>query len=227
MSDKAEEMLASIWDHFGKELKELREAKDSLTYEDTLAVGIFFLVSVVNYLKDNHGLKDVELIVIHNVLRFLDYAEKSDSYITANFHKDSPETVCLVGSSAFKKEHEEAMRKLTLEGKVVIPLGLYGHLEGLDMSGEVKKKLDLLHLHKIDKSDAIFVVNPKVVVCQNCLKRCQTYYSHSIGENHLILSSCCNEETAMVAYVGESTANEIRYAVMTGKKVYWLEAPNE
>ncbi len=70
-----------------------------------------------------------------------------------------PEIVTLVGSSRFKDQHLEAMRQLTLEGRIVIPLGLYGHLEGLDMTGPVKVALDQLHFWKIDLCDRVHVIN--------------------------------------------------------------------
>lgn len=86
----------------------------------------------------------------------------------------------------------EAMMDETLAGKIVIPMGLYGHADfpagakeatgDGDESGEVKQMLDRLHLAKIDLADEILVVNPG-------------------------------------AYVGSSTEREIRYAVENGKRV--------
>jgi hypothetical protein len=67
----------------------------------------------------------------------------------------------LVGSSRFPAAHADVMRKLTLMGFAVIPLGLYGHMEGMDMDGPDKALVDALHLDKIDVSDGIFVVNPE------------------------------------------------------------------
>jgi hypothetical protein len=67
----------------------------------------------------------------------------------------------LVGSSRFPAAHADVMRKLTLMGFAVIPLGLYGHMEGMDMDGPDKALVDALHLDKIDASDGIFVVNPE------------------------------------------------------------------
>jgi hypothetical protein len=75
--------------------------------------------------------------------------------------------VCLVGSSRFMDTHVEVLRTLTLCGCIVIPMGMYGHREGLDMSGPVKKMLDMLHFDKIDLADAVFVVNPGGYVGQS------------------------------------------------------------
>lgn len=71
-----------------------------------------------------------------------------------------PRIVCLVGSSRFKEDHERAQREETLLGKIVLPMGMYGHLEGLDPDGSVKIMLDELHLRKIDMADEVLVVNP-------------------------------------------------------------------
>jgi hypothetical protein len=72
-----------------------------------------------------------------------------------------PLVVTLVGSSRFKAHHELAQREETLRGKIVLPMGTYGHLERLDMDGTIKQMLDELHLRKIDESDEVLVVNPE------------------------------------------------------------------
>ena len=71
-----------------------------------------------------------------------------------------PLVVCLCGSTKFKAEYEAANRNETLHGNIVLSVGLFGHIEGLDMDSETKQMLDQLHLRKIDLADEIFVVNP-------------------------------------------------------------------
>ncbi len=71
-----------------------------------------------------------------------------------------PRIITLCGSTRFKEQFIEQQARLTLEGNIVITVGLFGHLEGLDMEGETKKMLDELHLRKIDIADEIFVINP-------------------------------------------------------------------
>jgi hypothetical protein len=73
--------------------------------------------------------------------------------------KARPTRVCLCGSTRFKEAYEKAMAEETLAGKIVLTVGLFGHREGLDMEGEVKKRLDELHLRKIDEADEILVIN--------------------------------------------------------------------
>ena len=68
--------------------------------------------------------------------------------------------ITLCGSTRFKNEFMEAQKRLTLEGNVVITVGLYGH-SGDDVvwTEGVKDMLDRQHLAKIDLADEIFVIN--------------------------------------------------------------------
>ncbi|MGI6108182.1 MAG: NADAR family protein [Lachnospiraceae bacterium] len=102
--------------------------------------------------------------------------------------------VTLCGSTRFRDEFLEAQKKLTLEGYIVLTVGLFGHAgdkevwEGMD-EGTVtrtKEMLDDMHRRKIDLSDGIFVINKN-------------------------------------GYIGDSTRSEIAYAVATGKQVRFLE----
>jgi hypothetical protein len=132
-----------------------------------------------------------------------------------------PVVVTLCGSSRFKEEHERAQREETLLGKIVIPMGLYGHLDGLDMSGPVKRMLDELHLRKIDMADEILVINPRVLVCGKCGKPTR-YFTVLSGE-----SNCCRSKDVGkdIPYIGISTIREIVYALWAGKQIYFLESP--
>ena len=68
--------------------------------------------------------------------------------------------ITLCGSTRFKDEFLEAQKRLTLEGNVVITVGLFGH-SGDDVvwAEGVKDMLDRQHLAKIDLADEIFVIN--------------------------------------------------------------------
>lgn len=102
--------------------------------------------------------------------------------------------VTLCGSTRFKKEFMETQKKLTLQGYIVISVGLFGHSgdsevwENMD-EGTItatKEMLDDMHKRKIDMADSIFVIN--------------------VG-----------------GYIGESTRSEIEYAKLHGKGVEYLE----
>lgn len=102
--------------------------------------------------------------------------------------------ITLCGSTRFKDEFMEAQKRLTLEGNIVISVGLFGHAgdsevwENMDEGTltKTKKMLDDMHKRKIDMADEIFVIN--------------------VG-----------------GYIGSSTKSEIEYAKMTGKTVRYLE----
>ena len=102
--------------------------------------------------------------------------------------------VTLCGSARFKDQFMEAQKRLTLEGNIVISVGLFGHSgdqevwENMDEGTLTKTKemLDDMHKRKIDMADEIFVINVN-------------------------------------GYIGDSTCSEIDYAKAHGKKVRYLE----
>lgn len=102
--------------------------------------------------------------------------------------------VTLCGSTRFKEEFERVQKQLTLEGYIVISVGLFGHSgdnevwENMDKGTLTKTKLmlDDMHKRKIDLADEIFVIN--------------------VG-----------------GYIGESTKSEIAYAQAKGKEIKYLE----
>ena len=68
--------------------------------------------------------------------------------------------VTLCGSTRFKEQFIETQKRLTLEGCIVISVGLFGH-SGDDEVWKpgTKEMLDDMHLRKIDLADEIFVIN--------------------------------------------------------------------
>ncbi|MCR4764184.1 MAG: hypothetical protein K5696_11715 [Lachnospiraceae bacterium] len=104
--------------------------------------------------------------------------------------------ITLCGSTRFKKEFMEVQKRLTLDGNIVISVGLFGHSgdsevwDGMDEGtmSRTKEMLDDMHKRKIDMADGIYVIN--------------------VG-----------------GYIGESTRSEIDYALAHGKKVRYLEDP--
>lgn len=106
--------------------------------------------------------------------------------------------VTLCGSTRFKNEFMEVQKRLTLEGNIVISVGLFGHSgdsevwENMDEGTMTKTKemLHDMHKHKIDMADSIFVIN--------------------VG-----------------GYIGESTRSEIKYAKEHGKVIEYLEKVGE
>ena len=61
--------------------------------------------------------------------------------------------ITLCGSIRFEKEFHEVENQLTLDGNIVLSCGVFG------VDEEYKEMLDIIHKHKIDISDEIFVIN--------------------------------------------------------------------
>lgn len=103
--------------------------------------------------------------------------------------------ITLCGSTRFKNEFMMAQKRLTLEGNIVISVGLFGHSgdeevwDGMDEGtlSKTKEMLDDMHKRKIDMADEIFVINKN-------------------------------------GYIGDSTKSEIEYAIAHGKGIRYLEA---
>lgn len=87
----------------------------------------------------------------------------------------------------------EIQKQLTLEGNIVISVGLFGHSgddevwDGLDegTTSKTKQMLDDMHKRKIDMADEIFVID-------------------------------------VDGYIGESTRSEIEYAIGKGMPIRYL-----
>ena len=68
--------------------------------------------------------------------------------------------VTLCGSTRFKDEFLDVQKKLTLQGYIVISVGLFGHSGDNEVQSEgIKDMLDDMHKRKIDLADEIFVIN--------------------------------------------------------------------
>ena len=68
--------------------------------------------------------------------------------------------ITLCGSTKFKEQYLEAQKRLTLEGNIVISVGLFGHSGDDEVWTEgTKSMLNDMHKRKIDMADEIFVIN--------------------------------------------------------------------
>lgn len=68
--------------------------------------------------------------------------------------------VTLCGSTRFMHAFFEVQKRLTLEGIIVISVGLFGHSGDDEVWREgTKEMLDEMHLRKIDMADEIYVIN--------------------------------------------------------------------
>ncbi|KEZ90170.1 MULTISPECIES: hypothetical protein [Clostridia] len=67
--------------------------------------------------------------------------------------------VTLCGSTRFKDYFMNVQKTLTLDGYIVISVGLFGDSEDDEWTEGTKKMLDDMHKRKIDMADEIFVIN--------------------------------------------------------------------
>ena len=68
--------------------------------------------------------------------------------------------ITLCGSTRFEDAFIKAQKQLTLEGNIVISVGLFGHSGDEEVWAEgTKEMLDDMHKRKIDMADEIFVIN--------------------------------------------------------------------
>ena len=75
--------------------------------------------------------------------------------------------ITLCGSTRFKNEYIEVQKRLTLDGNIVLSVGLFGQSEDFEVwenmdegtLTKTKEMLDDMHKRKIDMADEIFVIN--------------------------------------------------------------------
>ena len=86
--------------------------------------------------------------------------EKEVPMATMDSDHEKMKVVTLCGSTRFKEQFLETQKRLTLEGNVVISVGLFGHSGDEEVwKPGMKEMLDKMHLQKIDMADEIFVIN--------------------------------------------------------------------
>lgn len=89
--------------------------------------------------------------------------------------------ITLCGSTKFKEEYLNAQKQLTLEGNIVISVGLFGHSGDNEVWSEgTKDMLDDMHKHKIDMADEIFVINVGGYIGEST--RTEIEYAKSTGK---------------------------------------------
>lgn len=67
--------------------------------------------------------------------------------------------ITLCGSTKFKDDFLRVQQELTLEGNIVISVGVFGHADNIPLDDDVKGMLDVMHKEKIRMADAIYVIN--------------------------------------------------------------------
>jgi len=106
--------------------------------------------------------------------------------------KDAPEIVCLCGSTRYKDQYIYHNARLTCEGYIVLSVGLWGHKEEKYPTPDVKKRLDELHLRKIDLADWVFVLNVDGYIGEST--RNEIDYAEALGKPVLYLEGGRDEK---------------------------------
>ncbi len=96
--------------------------------------------------------------------------------------------ITLCGSTRFKEQYLEAQKRLTLEGNIIISVGLFGH-SGDDETWEpgIKEMLDNMHKRKIDMADGIYVINVGGYIGEST--RSEIEYAKSHGKEVIYLEN--------------------------------------
>ena len=106
--------------------------------------------------------------------------------------------ITLCGSTRFEAEFAEVNQRLTMEGCVVISLGMFslpdlpGYDWGADMS-DLKGRLGAVHFHKIRLADEVYVVDPGGYIGEST--RREIAYAESLGTPVRYLSRERSTET--------------------------------
>ena len=89
--------------------------------------------------------------------------------------------ITLCGSTKFKDQFIAEQKRLSLEGNIVISVGLFGHSGDSEVwTDGIKEMLDNMHKRKIDLADEIFVINKGGYIGSST--KSEIYYAKSIGK---------------------------------------------
>lgn len=94
--------------------------------------------------------------------RIEELEKENEYYETRSVPAGTPPIVCLCGSTRFMDAFFEAGWQFTLQGEIVLSVGVCKHAEdhgGEALGQDVADKLDELHFRKIDLADRVFVLN--------------------------------------------------------------------
>ena len=100
--------------------------------------------------------------------------------------------ITLCGSTKFKDEFLREQKRLTLQGYIVISVGLFGHCGDSEvLDSGVKEMLDDMHKRKIDMADEIFVINKNGYIGSST--RSEIEYADSLGKKVNYMEPCFAE----------------------------------
>lgn len=101
--------------------------------------------------------------------------------------EEDPEIVCLCGSTRFKEAYRVENMRFSLQGKIVLSVGFFGHADNVSLTDTEKRKVDALHKRKIELADRIHVVNVDGYVGDST--RSEIAYANSLGKEITFLEN--------------------------------------
>lgn len=93
---------------------------------------------------------------------------------------EEPEIIVLCGSTRFKEAYRIENMRFSLQGKIVLSVGFFGHADNINLSESEKRKVDALHKRKIELADRIHVINVDGYVGDST--RSEIAYAKSLGK---------------------------------------------
>jgi hypothetical protein len=98
--------------------------------------------------------KNIDITYTYETLRDYEYGVPKITW-----EESKVKVITLCGSTKFKEAFATENARLTLEGFIVMSVGVFGHSDLVVFTTEQKEMLDEIHKRKIDMSDAIHVIN--------------------------------------------------------------------
>ena len=94
--------------------------------------------------------------------------------------------VTLCGSTKFKEDFMRVQKELTLQGYIVISIGLFGHSGDNEVLTEgTKEMLEDMHKRRIDMADEIYVINKEGYIGSSTLSEIAYAESKGIPINYM------------------------------------------
>ena len=116
--------------------------------------------------------------------------------------------ITLCGSTQLKDEFIRVQKELTLQGNIVISVGLFGHSGDDEVWDDgVKEMLDDMHLAKIDLADEIFLINV------------DGYIGKSTAREISYAKACGKKVRSLVPIPEDAYSDQEVLKVMVSKKV--------
>jgi len=133
--------------------------------------------------------------------------------------------ITLCGSTRFEAEFAEVNQRLTMEGCVVISLGMFSlpDLPDYDWtadSSDLKRRLGGVHFHKIRMADEVYIVDPGGYVGEST--RREIAYAQSLGKpvRYLSRERWLEQETAPKSESDRAVAHQQKRTSSAGRDVH-------